>query len=321
MTTAPAATRAAGATPTGPSRRPLGGSGQRMAPYLFSLPFVALFVVFMVVPILVAGWNSLFQVERSGLGLGGNEGKVFVGLDNYAMALGRSEFIGSFGRVLLFGAVQVPIMLGLALLFALLFDSAVTRFKPFFQLVVFLPYAVPTVIAALLWGFLYQPGVSPVVELLRDVGVDPQFLAPGTVLWSIANVSVWSYTGVNMIIIYAALQSVPRDVYEAARLDGAGELRTALQVKVPMIAPALFLTLLFSIIGNLQLFNEPSVIRSITSNVTASYTPNMAIYQATTVGGNPRLGSAMAVIVGLVTLGVSVAASMLSRRVNAKGSL
>ncbi len=291
-----------------------------MAPYLLSLPFVALFTVFMAAPILVAVWSSLFRVRRSGLGLGGNEGTEFVGLDNYVLALGRPEFVESFGRVLLYGMVQVPIMLGLALLFALLFDSAVTRFKPFFQLVVFLPYAVPTVVAALLWGFLYQPGVSPLVEWLAGLGVDAQFLAPGTVLWSIANIGVWSYTGINMIIIYSALQAVPRDVYEAARLDGAGELRTALSIKIPMVAPAIFLTVLFSIIGNLQLFNEPAVIRSITSNVTATYTPNMSIYQATTVGGNANLGAAMAVIVGIVTLVVSVLASRASNR-GTKGAL
>lgn len=303
---------AAAGRPAGPRRSR--EAGLRAAPYLFVLPFVLLFVVFMVAPILIAGWNSLFRVQRSGLGLGGGEGEIFVGLDNYVTALSRPEFIESFGRMFLFGAVQVPIMLVLALIFALVFDSAVTRFKPFFQLVIFIPYAVPTVIAALLWGFLYQPRVSPIVEGLAAIGIDAAFLAPGTVLWSIANVSTWSYTGVNMIIIYAALQAVPRDVYEAARLDGAGEFRTAMQVKVPMIAPALFLTLLFSIIGNLQLFNEPAVIRNITSNVTASYTPNMAVYQATTVGGDPNVGSAMAIIVGLVTLIVSVAASLLTRR-------
>lgn len=295
-------------------RRRRGDAGLRAAPYLFVLPFIALFLAFMVAPIVVAVWNSLFRVQRSGLGLGGNQGLDFVGLDNYLKALSRPEFVESFGRVLLFGVVQVPVMLGLALLLALLFDSAVTRFKPFFQLVVFIPYAVPTVVAALLWGFLYQPRVSPIVEGLAAIGVDVDFLAPGTVLWSIANVSTWSYTGVNMIIIYAALQAVPRDVYEAARLDGAGELRTALQIKIPMIMPALFLTLLFSIIGNLQLFNEPAVIRTITSNVSASYTPNMAIYQTTTVGGDPYLGSAMAVILGVVTLLVSVIASAASRR-------
>jgi multiple sugar transport system permease protein len=290
----------------------------RLAPYLFVTPFVVLFLVFMVAPILMAAWMSLFEVTRSGLGLTGEGTTTFAGLGNYQTALSREEFVDSFGRVLLFGTVQVPIMLGLALLLALLFDSAVTRFKPFLQLVVFLPYAVPTVVAALLWGFLYQPGVSPIVGLLQHIGVEPRFLEPGTVLWSIANVSVWSYTGVNMVILYTALQAVPREIYEAARVDGAGEARIALRMKVPMIAPALFLTLLFSIIGNLQLFNEPSVIRTITSNVTANYTPNMAIFQTTTIGNNPNLGAAMAVVVALVTFVVSITAGRVSGRIRAR---
>jgi multiple sugar transport system permease protein len=173
---------------------------------------------------------------------------------------------------------------------------------------------VPSVVAALLWGFLYQPRVSPIVEGLRGLGMNPDFLAPGTVLWSIANVTIWSVTGVNMIIIFASLQMVPREMYEAARIDGAGELRTALQIKLPMIFPAVLLTTLFSVIGTLQLFNEPMTMRAITSNVTASYTPNMAIFSATTLGGNANLGSAMAILLGIVTFALSIAVSVVSNR-------
>jgi multiple sugar transport system permease protein len=222
--------------------------------------------------------------------------------------------VESFGRVLLYGVVQVPIMLAIAIGLALLFDSAVVRGKRFFQLSVFLPYAVPSVVAALVWGFLYQPRVSPIVEGLRSLGMDPQFLAPGTVLWSLANVGVWSVTGVNMIIIFSSLQTVPREMYEAARMDGASELRLALQIKLPQIMPAVLLTTLFSIIGTLQLFNEPMTLRSITSNISGSYTPNMSIFSATTLGGNINLGSAMAVILGIATMVLSVTVSALSNR-------
>jgi multiple sugar transport system permease protein len=296
----------------GRSRGRLSG-GLRAAPYVFIAPFVALFVVFLVLPIVIAVYKSFFAVQRSGLGFGGGE-EAFVGLDNYVQAFGNSEFLRSFGRVLLFGAVQVPVMLLIALALALLFDSAMVRGKKFFQLSVFLPYAVPSVVAALIWGFLYQPKVSPIVELLRGMGVDPQFLAPGTVMWSLVNVVIWSVTGVNMIIIFSSLQTVPREMYEAARIDGANELRLALQIKVPMIMPAVLLTTLFSIIGTLQLFNEPMTLRSITSNISGSYTPNMAIYQTTTLGGNLNLGSAMAVLLGIATMILSIVLSAASNR-------
>nr|WP_221286466.1 sugar ABC transporter permease [Cellulomonas hominis] len=285
----------------------------RAAPYLFLAPFVVLFLVFLVLPIFIALYKSFFAVQRSGLGFGGGE-EGFVGFDNYVQAFGDSAFVESFGRVLLYGVVQVPIMLAIAIGLALLFDSAVVRGKRFFQLSVFLPYAVPSVVAALVWGFLYQPRVSPIVEGLRSLGMDPQFLAPGTVLWSLANVGVWSVTGVNMIIIFSSLQTVPREMYEAARMDGASELRLALQIKLPQIMPAVLLTTLFSIIGTLQLFNEPMTLRSITSNISGSYTPNMSIFSATTLGGNINLGSAMAVILGIATMVLSVTVSALSNR-------
>jgi len=292
-----------------------GGRATRLAPYGFVLPFVVLFLVFVVGPILIAFWRSMFQVKAaSGLGFTGTPTTVFSGLKNYTQALGDADFIAGFGRVLLFGVVQVPVMLLFALLLALLFDSAAVRFKRSFQILVFLPYAVPGVIAALLWGFLYQPGVSPVVSALSSVGLHVNFLGEGTVLWSLANISIWSYTGINMIILYAALQSVPKEITEAARIDGAGELRVAWSIKLPMIRMALLLTTLSSVIGTLQLFNEPSVIRTVTSNITSAYTPNMAIYNASTESQNPNLGAAMAVLLGAVTLVLSLILLRLSRQ-------
>jgi multiple sugar transport system permease protein len=272
---------------------------------VFIAPFVALFAVFLVGPILIAIVNSLFSEQSSGLGFGGSE-VLFVGLDNFARALADSDFVTSFGRVVLFGIVQVPVMLAISVVLALLFDSGLVAGSRFFQLTVFLPYAVPGVIAALLWGFLYQPSVSPIIQGLASIGIDVNLLAPGTVLWSIANVATWSTVGINMIILFSALQALPRELYEAAKLDGAGQIRIALGIKLPMIAPALLLTTVSSIIGTLQLFNEPQVLKSITANISSDYTPNMAIYAASTLGKDSHLSSAMAILLGLATLIISL---------------
>ena len=292
----------------------------RLAPYIFVAPFVVLFLVFLVAPLIIAIISSFFSVQRSGLGFDTpGRSTVFVWFDNYIRAIGDTGFIESFGRVLLFGIVQVPVMLGLALLFALLIDSALVRFKRFFQLSIFLPYAVPSVVAALMWGFLYQPGVSPIVQGMQAIGIPADFLAPGTVLWSIANVTTWGYVGVNMVIMFAALQAVPEELYEAAKLDGASAFRIALAIKVPLILPTLALTLLFSIIGTLQLFNEPQVLRTITSNVSSDFTPNMAILEVTSNQNNLNLGAAMAVLLGLVTFLLSLVVSRFdSNRVRSK---
>ena len=119
-----------------------------------------------------------------------------------------------------------------------------------------------------------------------------------------------------MIILFAALQSVPTEVGEAARMDGASELRIALSVKMPLIAPALLLTTLSSVIGTLQLFSEPNVLRTVTSNITSDYTPNMAIYSASSEGQDPNLAAAMAVLLGLVTLVLSLILMRISNRRN-----
>jgi multiple sugar transport system permease protein len=295
------------------SRRRFSGAGSPWAPYLFVAPFAILFVLFLVAPIVVAVINSLFSRQSSGLGFGGSS-VDFVGVNNYLRAFADTNFLIGFPRVLIYGLVQVPVMMIIAAGLALLFDTALVKGQRFFQFAVFLPYAVPGVIAALLWGFLYQPSVSPVLQFLSSLGIEIDLLAPGTVLWAIANVNLWSLIGINMIILFAALQSVPREMYEAARLDGAGELRTALQIKLPMIGPAILLTTLSSIIGTLQLFNEPQVLQSVTSNISSDYTPNMAIYAASTLGKDPYLASAMAVILGLATLVVSMIVLAANRR-------
>lgn len=295
------------------SRRRFTGAGKPWVPYAFVAPFVLLFVVFLVAPIVVAVVNSLYSRQSSGLGFGGSS-IDFVGLTNYFRAFADADFLWGFPRVLLYGIVQVPVMMVIAAALALLFDTALVKGRRFFQFAVFLPYAVPGVIAALLWGFLYQPSVSPLLQFLSSLGIDVSLLAPGTVLWSIANINLWSLIGINMIILFAALQAVPREMYEAARLDGAGELRTALQIKLPMISPAILLTTLSSVIGTLQLFNEPQVLQTITSNIPSDYTPNMAIYATSTLGKDPNLASAMAVILGLATLIVSLLVLAVNRR-------
>lgn len=287
------------------SRLRFTGAGRSWTPYVFIAPFVVLFAMFLVGPILIAIQNSMFSEKSSGLGFGGSE-VLFVGLDNFARALADADFVTSFGRVLLFGVVQVPVMLAISMILALLFDSGLVKGTRFFQLSVFLPYAVPGVIAALLWGFLYQPSVSPIIQGLSAVGIDVNLLAPSTVLWSIANVTTWSTVGINMIILFSALQALPREMYEAAKLDGAGQIRIALGIKLPMIAPALLLTTVSSIIGTLQLFNEPQVLKTITANISSDYTPNMAIYAASTLGKDTHLSSAMAIILGIVTLVISL---------------
>jgi len=279
----------------------------------FLAPFLLLFAAFQVIPVGYAVWQAVHRTVQSGLGFGGST-TTFVGLDNFVRVVEDPAVRAAVLRMLLFGVVQVPFMLGLALLMALLFDSTLARLKRFFQLGAFLPFAVPGVIGAILWSFLYLPGISPVVGVLTALHLPHGFLGPRAVLWSIANITTWQWTGYNMLIIYAALQALPRELIEAARVDGASGLQVSLRIKVPLVRPALVLTAVFSIIGTLQLFSEPTIVRSLTGNVTATYTPIMAAYYAAFGRNDANYAAAIAVTLAVVTFALSYAFMRIAQR-------
>ncbi len=298
-------------SPRAPSlRRMLRG----LVPYLFSLPFVLLFAAFFVAPFLYAFWQSLYKAQRSGLGFGPPR-IVFAGAENYVKALRDPQFWDGFGRVLLFGAVQIPVMMIIALVLAMLMDSAVVRFRRFFRLAFFVPYAIPIVVAAIMWGFFYSPTSSPIIQAFTALHLPaPNFLGPSSTLWSIANISTWEYTGYNMIIFYSALQGIPQEIYESGRLDGLSETGIAFRLKLPLITPALVLGLLFSLVGTLQLFNEPIILKNLSNAITSHYTPNIFAYNVAVVQTDFNYGGAIAVILGVITFVFSFGFLRLTRR-------
>ncbi|MFF2521414.1 carbohydrate ABC transporter permease [Streptomyces liangshanensis] len=286
------------------ARRRLNGGGPRAGVITaFLTPFFLPFVLFYLVPVGYAIWQSFRVVRRTG-GQYGTSYTTFGGFEQYGHVFENTEFWSSIGRIGLFGIVQVPVMLFVALIMALLLDTPLLKLKSFFRIAVFMPYAVPGVIAAIMWSYLYSPQLSPVVDLLQSLGLHPDFLGPGAVLWSAANISTWLWTGYNMLIMYSALQSVPQELYEAAKLDGASNWAIAWRIKVPMIAPSIVLTTVFSIIGTLQLYAEPAVLRQISSNISSTYTPNMLAY-AVASGNNYQQAAAISVVIALITFVLS----------------
>ncbi|BCJ75915.1 sugar ABC transporter permease [Catellatospora sp. IY07-71] len=267
---------------------------------VFVVPFGVLFLLFYLVPIGYAIVQSLYVVKRTGTY--GPAQEVFGGLAQYQLVFTDGPFWTSVARMLLYGVIQVPIMLGLALALALLLDSGLVTGRRFFRLAFFVPYAVPGVVAAIMWGFLYSPNLSPLKPITSTVDL----LSADTVLWSIANVVTWVYVGYNMLIIYSALMSIPTEMYEAARLDGAGRLRIAWSIKIPLVMPAIVLTTVFSIIGTLQLLSEPQVFRSFSSAVSSTYTPNMTVFSLSAVP-NFNLAAAFSVVLALTTFVLSFA--------------
>jgi len=290
-----------------PRRRPGSFRTRVLTPYAMLAPGIVLFVLFMAAPIIYTVFLSFQKKQVVGLGLGsGSQTTVFAGLENYLGTLGDPEFGASVGRVLLYGLVLVPCMLGLALLFALLLDSSRTRATTFSRVSIFLPYAVPAVISSLLWGFLYLPAVSPFYYVTERLGWDvDSVLGSGTILFAIANIALWGGVGFNMIIIYTSLKAVPTDVYEAARLDGASEVQIALRIKIPMVAPALVMTALFSMVATLQVFAEPTTLRPLTNSLSTSWSPLMLVYRDAFTRDDIYSAAATSVVIALATFIVS----------------
>ncbi|MGL3807682.1 carbohydrate ABC transporter permease [Paeniglutamicibacter sp. R2-26] len=290
------------------------GTGGRTAS-LFLVPFFTLFAVAIIAPVVYSLVLSFHTQQKSGLGFG--EAKtVFVGLENYAQVFASESFVGGILRLGLYCLIYIPLMVGGAIVFALLLDATVAKARKLFQLLVFLPHAVPGVIAALIWAYLYTPGISPLVQALEGGGIQINFLDANMVLPAIVNIGVWEWTGYNVIIIFTALQAVPREVLEAARMDGAGDIRIAMGIKMPMILPALSVIMLFTIIGTLQLFTEPTILAKATPSITSSWVPNMWAYDAAFIRHDLNQAAAASIIIAGLAAVLSLIVTRLSSRMN-----
>lgn len=263
-------------------------------------PFMLVFALVFLAPIAYSIYLSLFRKQLVG-------GNSFVGIDNYVAAFQDEQFWSGFGHVVAFLLVQVPIMLGIALLVALALDSGRLYGRNFFRISIFLPYAVPAVVATLMWGFMYGTRFGLVGNINRALGVElANPLSPELVLASIGNIVTWEFVGYNMLIFYSALRVVPASLYEAAEIDGAGQWRVIRSIKLPAIRGALVIATIFSIIGSFQLFNEPSILKSLAPNaITTYFTPNLYAYSLSFSGQQYNYSATVAIVMGLITMAIA----------------
>jgi multiple sugar transport system permease protein len=254
-------------------RRRSGIERRQRVGWLFITPFLVIFAAFLVFPLIYAFGMSLFSSTLA-------TGTKFVGIDNYAKAFTDPLFLGGLGRVALFALVMIPAQLIVALVAALVLDSLATWVSKLSRLLIFAPYAIPVVIGALMWSFLYSPRFGPGGTIFGLFGLEaPSFLSSDSIFFSLVNIVTWQWAGYYMIVIYAALRAIDPAVYEAARIDGANGWQIATRIKVPMISSSMVMVITFALIGTLQFFTEPTVLRSIASGaLPADYTPNMYAY-------------------------------------------
>ncbi len=264
--------------------------------WTFVAPFMIVFLLVFITPVAYSLYLSLFRQQLVG-------GNAFVGLENYAAVFTDGQFWEAFGRVALFLVVQVPVMLAIALVAALAIDSARLVASGFFRIVLFLPYAVPAVVAVLMWGFMYGDNFGLAANLNDFVGakvITP--FARDWILASIGNIVTWEFVGYNMLIFYSALRTIPADLYEAAELDGAGPMRVVTSIKIPALRGAIVIATIFSIIGSFQLFNEPNILKPLAPNIITTYfTPNMYAYNLSFAGQQYNYSATVAIVMGVIT--------------------
>ncbi len=220
----------------------------------FISPWLVGFAVFLLLPIAMSLYYSLCDYNLI-------QRPVFVGLQNYRFLVHDHVFWLSLKNTLYYGVLSVPAGLGVSLALAILLNRRVIG-QPFFRTIIFLPSLVPTIAAAILWKWLFNQklglinwALSPIYSLLHVRG--PAWIdQPDWVIPSLALMSVWS-VGNTVVIYLAGLQDVPRELYEAADLDGAGALQRLYHVTLPMISPVIFFNLVMAVITVVQVFDIP----------------------------------------------------------------
>ncbi|MQA83677.1 MAG: ABC transporter permease subunit [Streptosporangiales bacterium] len=272
-------------------------------------PFVVLYLLFLVGPIAYLAVMSLFNTSLVRPGLGG-----FAGLGNYAEALTSSEFWSSLWHTVLFTIMTTPPLVVLALALAIL-TNRLARGRWFFRLVFFAPYVIPSSVMALIWVWIYTPDFGLYSSWLSSLGIAaPSWLGdPNWALASIALGTIWWTLGFNFVLYLAGLQEIPRELYEAAAIDGGGPWQQIRRITIPMLGRTTTLVAVLQVITSLKVFDQMYIM---TQGGPDFSTRSAVQYIFESGFTNYRVGyaSAASMLLFLVILAVSVGWFSLVRR-------
>jgi ABC-type sugar transport system permease subunit len=277
---------------------------QRLAPYLFISPFLILFAVFGVWPIVKSLVLSLYATS-------GPKDAVFVGVRNFRYLLTDPDFHTAVKNTAVFAFWSVLLQLPLAVGMALLLSRPWVRGRELFRLAVFSPYLVGPVFVGVLFSVLFIPQYGLLNQALHatiGLPLDTKWLAnPALVMPALVLTGLWMYTGLHMIYLIAALQSVDRELYEAAQVDGANGWQQFWAITVPGIRPVLVYVLILSTVGSFQLFELPYIMLGNTPGPNNSgLTIVMYLYQTGFITGDLGYASAIGWTLALGVLLISL---------------
>jgi multiple sugar transport system permease protein len=280
--------------------------------YLFLAPAMIVLGLFFFAPILAAMLLSLTDFDIYALADGSNA--RWVGWENYRRLLSEPLFWQAFGSTLYFVGVGGPLTVVVSLSAALLVNSKLTRFGGLWRTIFFAPVVTTLVAVAVVWRYLYHTRYGTLNYALAWLGLGPVDWL-GNSHWAMPAIillAVWKNFGYNLVIFVAGLQSIPDDVYDAARIDGAGVWHTFWNIKLPLLAPTFFFVGVTTMIGYFQLFAEPYVMTQ-GGPLHSTYSVVMYMYEEGFRWWNVGFASAIAFVLFVIVLAATAVQARLQR--------
>ena len=287
--------------------------GRQPIGMLLSLPYVVYIAVIFAYPLVFAIWMSFHDYFFTAPGV--TVARPFVGLDNYKAVLTDPAVLASFAHVGIFLVINVPLTVILSLTLATALNRGI-RGQTFFRVAYYVPYVTASVAVVGVWLFLFSSG-GLVNNILGPLAPDPSWLVNST--WAMPLIALfvtWKQLGFFILLYLAALQNVPKELYESASTDGANGFQTFMSVTVPGVRPATGLVTLLAIITGANLFTEPYLLTGGGGPDGASTSPVLLIYQKGIQQGNPDVASALGVILVIVVLIIGLVNIWLNERGN-----
>lgn len=293
-------------------RSRLSGWDRKLSPYLYISPFFVLFAVVGLFPLLYTAWVAVHDWD---LIMGQGE---FIGTENFAHVLGQRAFWIALRNTLSIFILSTGPQVVAAIVIAYMLDTHL-RAKTFWRMGVLLPYVVTPVAVALIFSNLFSQRFGLVNSVLEVIGVDPVGWQSGVLPshLAIATMVNFRWTGYNALIFLAAMQAIPRDLYEQAEIDGAGRIRQFLNVTVPMLRPTIIFVVITSTIGGLQIFDEPRMYDQYGRGGTDGQWQTMTIYlyELGWTRSDFGLASAVAVLLFLLIIAIGIINFTITRRI------
>lgn len=283
----------------------------KIIPILFLLPSILFLTTFVYVPLIQNFYNSFFDFSVF------SPTKTFVGWDNFKILLTDKVISVALLNNFKYAIISVALQVGLALVLAyILEDKVFNRVAPFFRVVYFMPVMISISVIALLFGFVYNPQMGLLNSFLELIGLESiaeVWLGNSTTaIYAVIAMSQWQSIGFIMMLFIVAIQKIPKELYEAADIDGAGKIRKFFSVTVPQVKEAIFVNTLITITGSMLVFNEPYILTNGGPGF-SSMTMSVHMYQEGFVKDNMGYASALAVIIFVITALLAIVQIRLSR--------